>query len=45
MEFISWNNELGVANLLFKRFFSDIKIERTNNRGQKTLLDVPCVFG
>ena len=44
MEFISWNNELGVANLLFKRFFN-IKIERTNSRGQKTLLDVPCVFG
>lgn len=45
MEFISFNSELGISNILFKKFFSDIKIERTNNRGQKTLLDVPCVFG
>lgn len=45
MTFISYNAELGIANELFKRFFSDIKIERTNSRGQKTLLDVPCVFG
>lgn len=44
MEFISWNNELGVANLLFKRFFN-IKIERTDSKGRKSLLDVPCVFG
>ena len=44
MEFISFNAELGIANELFKRFFN-IKIERTNNRGQKTLLDVPCIFG
>lgn len=33
MEFISFNAELGIANELFKRFFCDIKIERTNNRG------------
>jgi len=44
MEFISFNAELGIANELFKRFFN-IKIERTNSKGQKSLLDVPCVFG
>lgn len=44
MTFISYNAELGVANDLFKRFFN-IKIERTNGKGQKSLLDVPCVFG
>ena len=45
MEFISFNSELGISNILFKKFFCDIKIERTNNKGQKTLLDVPCMFG
>ena len=44
MECISYNAELGIANELFKRFFN-IKIERTNNKGQKSLLDVPCMFG
>lgn len=44
MTFISYNAELGIANELFKRFFN-IKIERTNSKGQKSLLDVPCVFG
>lgn len=45
MEFISYNAELGCSNQLFKRFFNNIKIERTNNLGQKSLLDIPCVFG
>ena len=45
MEFISYNAELGCANELFKRFFSNIKIERTSKTGKKSLLSVDCVFG
>lgn len=45
MEFISYNAELGCANILFQRFFNDIKIERTDNKGKKSLLSVPCMFG
>lgn len=45
MEFISWNNELGVANLLFMRLFNNIQIERTDKKGRKGLLKVPCMFG
>ena len=45
MEFISYNAELGCANELFKRFFSNIKIERTDGKGRKSFLDIPCVFG
>lgn len=45
MEFISFNAELGCCNALFKKFFDNIKIERTNNKGQKSLLNVACTFG
>lgn len=43
MEFISFNSELGISNLLFQRVFSDIRIERTDKQGNKTWLKVPCV--
>ena len=45
MEFQSFNAELGTANLLFKRIFSNIRIGRTNAKGEETQLQVPCVFG
>jgi hypothetical protein len=45
MEFISFNAELGCCNALFKKFFDNIKIERTNSKGQKSLFSVACVFG
>lgn len=42
MEIRSFNGELGIANLLFKRVFSNIKIERTDNAGVKKLIPVNC---
>lgn len=45
MEFISYNAELGTANQLFMRLFNNIQIERTDKKGRKGLLKVPCVFG
>ena len=45
MQFVSWNNELGCATLLFARCFSNIQIERTDKKGNKSWLSVPCVNG
>lgn len=45
MQFISYNAELGIANLLFQRLFNNIKIERTDKNGQTSWLRIPCVFG
>lgn len=43
MEFISYNAELALANLLFQRVFSNIQIERTDKAGKKSWLKIPCV--
>ena len=43
MEFVSYNAELALANLLFQRVFSNIQIERTDKAGKKSWLKVPCV--
>lgn len=45
MEFQSWNQELSIASLLFRRIFSNIRIGRTNSKGVETQLQVPCVLG
>ena len=45
MEFVSWNNELGIAQLLFQRVFNNIKIERTDAKGVSSWLKIPCIFG
>lgn len=45
MEFISYNDELGVAQLLFQRVFSNIRIERTDAKGKTSWLKVPCMLG
>ena len=45
MEFISFNCELGTANLLFQRCFNNIRIERTDSQGATSWLKVPCMFG
>ena len=45
MEFQSWNQELAIANLLFRRLFSNIRIGRTDAKGVETQLQVPCVLG
>lgn len=45
MEFQSYNSELAIANLLFARPFSNIRIGRTDSNGNETQLTVTCVFG
>lgn len=45
MEFISYNAELALANILFQRVFANIRIERTDKNGNTSWLKVPCVFG
>ena len=45
MEVRSYNCELGIANLLFKRVFQNIRIERTDSVGKKNLITVNCQFG
>ena len=45
MEFMSYNDELGLANMLFKRVFDNIRISRTSAKGETSLLKVHCVFG
>ena len=45
MEIRSYNSEFAIANLLFKKVFSNIQIERTNNDGSKKLIKVNCQFG
>jgi hypothetical protein len=46
MEIHSYNSELAIANLMFSRLFSDIKLQRVgvNNNVTKEVL-VNCVFG
>lgn len=45
MEFQSYNSELAIANLLFARPFSNIRIGRTDSNGNETQIPVTCVFG
>lgn len=45
MEFQSWNCELGIANLLFKNIFNNIRIVRTNDQGVEKQVLVQCVLG
>ena len=45
MEFQSFNSELAISNILFKKLFSNIRIGRTNSKGEETQLQVNCVFG
>lgn len=45
MEFQSYNAELGIANLLFQRLFNNIRIERSNEKGEKTQIKIQCVMG
>ena len=45
MEFMSYNDELGLANMIFKRVFDNIRISRTSAKGETSLLKVHCVFG
>ncbi len=44
MEFRSFHAELSYANLMFKRIFSNIKIERAKEKGKKQLIKVDCLF-
>lgn len=44
MEIRSYNSELAVANLCFKRIFNNIQIERTDRKGNKKLIPVICTF-
>lgn len=44
MEFRSFNNELGVCNIMFRRLFQNIQIERTDLDGNKYLVPVNCVI-
>ena len=45
MEFQSYNEELAVANLLFKKVFSNIRIGRTNDQGEEKQILVQCSLG
>ena len=45
MEFQSYNEELAIANLLFRRTFSDIRIGRTNEQGEEKQILVQCTLG
>lgn len=45
MEVRSYNSELAIANLLFKKIFSNIQIERTHRTTKnKKLFPVDCIF-
>lgn len=45
MEIRSYNSELAISQLLFKRVFNNIQIERTDSNGNKKLITVNCQFG
>lgn len=45
MEFQSYNSELAIASLLFKRLFQNIRIQRTADNGEKKEVLVQCVLG
>ena len=45
MEFQSYNEELAIANLWFRRTFSDIRIGRTNEQGEEKQILVQCTLG
>lgn len=45
MEFQSYNEELAIGTLLFRSLFANIRIGRTNDKGEETQLQVPCVLG
>ena len=45
MEFQSYNEELALASLLFKKLFSNIRIQRTLDNGEKKETLVKCVLG
>ena len=45
MEIRSYNSELAVSQLLFKRVFNNIRIERAEKNGEKRLIPVNCQFG
>lgn len=45
MEIRSYNSELAISQLLFKRVFNNIQIERTDANGNKRLISVNCQFG
>lgn len=44
MEVRSYNAELAIANLCFKRIFSNIQIERTDSNGVTNPLPIVCQF-
>lgn len=44
MEVISYNSELAIANLLFKRIFSNIRIVRTDSTGLSREIPVMCTL-
>lgn len=45
MEVVSYNSELAIANLMFKKIFSNIKIERVDPKGKSSMIDVMCKLG
>ena len=45
MEFQSGHDEFAVCNLLFKRLFNNIRIGRTNEKGEEKQIVVQCVLG
>lgn len=45
MEIISYNAELALANLMFMKLFRNIRIERTDTYGEKSVINVNCVLG
>lgn len=45
MEIQSFNAELAIANLMFKKIFNNISIEHTLSSGEKKQIKVNCVFG
>lgn len=45
MEVQSFNVELAIANMMFKRVFNNIKIERTHANGEVKIIDVACKLG
>ena len=44
MEVRSYNAELAVANLCFKRLFNNIQIERTDSQGNVKVIPIVCTF-
>ena len=45
MEFQSYNQELGFANLMFSQVFRNIRIDRTEDDGSKKQILVQCMLG